>query len=762
MRVRIRVRARPARLLASAAQPPFRAAVVCGFGATALGAAAAMEPEAAAIVVGFGVFVVLAGLPPHWSVAAAVAAAVFSRLLTVGGWVPATFNFAHFPLAAAAALAALRVRRVGPAAAKGLGRGLAALAALCVVSGLINGVEAQRPALAWLLWSEPLLLVFALTRAGLSEAARRGLWALLLCCAWLQLPFGLWQAAELGLGDHVQGTFVSLGAGSHVAGAMALLGALTLVGAAVHAGRIEARYLRLGGAALLLVLPILSDAKASVVFFVPALVWTLCRASGMSWRRLAAPALAGSALLAAVFALYPPLQLIMHWETMEAGLAAKQRGIAALLNYAIDAPLGGAVGLGPGQSVSRVGVLSVEGETTVDSPISRLGLRPAPAAERLLLANRRDPIASASSVWSYISSWSGLAGDLGPAGIALYASMWLGLLAALARRRDSGADAAGGAIVMALLLGGAFEWLEEPGFVLPAALMVGAGLAPLRGPRGSASADGKIEARGGDMSASAEKRTLVRTPISTVSYEQAIERCREWIEQVSPDRPARAVFVVSAHAVVEAYRNPEYAAMLAAADLALPDGMPLVWALRSLGAKGQQRVYGPELMLRLCRQAAERRHSVYLYGGRPERLAELEDRLCAHFPALRVVGAESPPFRALSEQEDGVAVARIRASGARLIFVGLGAPKQERWIIEHRDCLPGAVLAAVGAAFDLHSGRIEQAPPWMQRNGLEWLFRLLCEPRRLWRRYLLETPWFLPLWAAQKVGLLAAEDKGRG
>ncbi len=264
------------------------------------------------------------------------------------------------------------------------------------------------------------------------------------------------------------------------------------------------------------------------------------------------------------------------------------------------------------------------------------------------------------------------------------------------------------------------------------------------------------------MRASAEKRTLVRTPISTVNYEQALARCRAWIEQGSAQRPARVVFAVSAHGIVEAYRKPDYAAMLAAADLAVPDGMPLVWALRSLGVKRQQRVYGPELMLRLCRQAAERSHSVYLYGGRPERLAELQRRLLAELPALRIVGAEAPPFRALSECEDAAVVARIRASGARLIFVGLGAPKQERWVIEHRDRLPGAVLAAVGAAFDFHSGRTKQAPPWMQRNGLEWLFRLLSEPRRLWRRYLLETPWFLPLWAAQKAGLLAAEDKGRG
>jgi N-acetylglucosaminyldiphosphoundecaprenol N-acetyl-beta-D-mannosaminyltransferase len=154
-------------------------------------------------------------------------------------------------------------------------------------------------------------------------------------------------------------------------------------------------------------------------------------------------------------------------------------------------------------------------------------------------------------------------------------------------------------------------------------------------------------------------------------------------------------------------------------------------------------------MLRLCENAARNGHRVFLYGGREETLGELRGRLQTRFPDLQIVGSYSPPFRPLTDEEDRMVERQITESGAEMVFVGISTPKQERWMYEHRGRFPGLVMIGVGAAFDFHAGRVRQAPVWMQRNGLEWLFRLAAEPRRLWQRYLLVTPRFLPLWAMQ-------------
>jgi N-acetylglucosaminyldiphosphoundecaprenol N-acetyl-beta-D-mannosaminyltransferase len=206
---------------------------------------------------------------------------------------------------------------------------------------------------------------------------------------------------------------------------------------------------------------------------------------------------------------------------------------------------------------------------------------------------------------------------------------------------------------------------------------------------------------------------------------------------------------LSVHGLITARDDMRVRRILNGADIVAPDGMPVVWALRSFGFKDQTRVYGPTAMYRICGRAAEIGHRIFLYGGTEESLAELRRRLLVGFPALQIAGAYAPPFRPLTEGEDQRVVAMIRESDADLVFVGISTPKQERWMDEHRERLPGVVLAGVGAAFDFHAGRVRQAPAWMQRHGMEWLFRLAMEPSRLWRRYLLVTPRFLPLWAAQ-------------
>jgi N-acetylglucosaminyldiphosphoundecaprenol N-acetyl-beta-D-mannosaminyltransferase len=204
------------------------------------------------------------------------------------------------------------------------------------------------------------------------------------------------------------------------------------------------------------------------------------------------------------------------------------------------------------------------------------------------------------------------------------------------------------------------------------------------------------------------------------------------------------VTAAAVNLVMSAREDSQTRAAVLGATLAVPDGQPLVWALHALGHKRATRVYGPDLMARFCARAAAEGTPIYLYGGRtPEALELLEARLRERFPGLRIVGGYSPPFRALSAEEERDVVAAIDASGAQVVWVGTGQPKQEKWMLEMRPRLSAPLLVGVGAAFDFHAGLVSQAPKWMQRNGLEWVYRLSREPRRLWRRYARYNPLFV-------------------
>lgn len=246
-------------------------------------------------------------------------------------------------------------------------------------------------------------------------------------------------------------------------------------------------------------------------------------------------------------------------------------------------------------------------------------------------------------------------------------------------------------------------------------------------------------------------RYILGMRVDATSYAGAAAQVVEW----SQEAVGRYVCVANVHMTMEAFDDRSFQQLVNDAALITPDGMPLVWTLRALGLKGQTRVYGPTLVLHVCEQAAQAGVPVGLYGGTDASLKSMQQFLAARYPALKVAYAYAPPFRALSPEEDAHVVADIRASGARLLFVGLGCPKQERWMAAHRERLP-LVQLGVGAAFDFHSGRVRQAPGWLQRMGLEWLFRLLIEPRRLWRRYLLHNPRFVVLTLLQLVGLRRA------
>lgn len=248
--------------------------------------------------------------------------------------------------------------------------------------------------------------------------------------------------------------------------------------------------------------------------------------------------------------------------------------------------------------------------------------------------------------------------------------------------------------------------------------------------------------------------------ISMTSYEEMTDVCRRWIAENRAIRAAdarpvgRYVCITSVHGIVTSVFDPEVRSDLNQADAATPDGMPVVWALRSFGARNQQRVYGPTLMMHLCKMAARDRFRVFLYGAKQSTLDQLMENLEAKVPGIEIAGVYSPPFRPLTHEERDDVQRRIMDSDADLVFVGLSTPRQERWMAENSPHLPGKVLIGVGAAFDFHAGTVRQAPAWVQQRGLEWLFRLIMEPRRLWKRYLLVTPIFIPLWALQKVKLL--------
>lgn len=227
--------------------------------------------------------------------------------------------------------------------------------------------------------------------------------------------------------------------------------------------------------------------------------------------------------------------------------------------------------------------------------------------------------------------------------------------------------------------------------------------------------------------------------VSALSMTKSVDEIARWIAQGQ----RHYVCVTGVHGVMASQDDAELRDIHNASGLTTTDGMPLVWACRWAGVTTTTRVYGPDLMLAVCERAAAAGWRSFLYGGAEGVPEELSERLRARFPALRVVGTYSPPFRPLTDAEEHEVAERINASRAELVWVGLSTPKQERWMARMRDRLDAPVLLGVGAAFDIHAGRLRQAPPWMQRRGLEWAFRLGVEPRRLWRRYLSNNPRFV-------------------
>jgi N-acetylglucosaminyldiphosphoundecaprenol N-acetyl-beta-D-mannosaminyltransferase len=218
--------------------------------------------------------------------------------------------------------------------------------------------------------------------------------------------------------------------------------------------------------------------------------------------------------------------------------------------------------------------------------------------------------------------------------------------------------------------------------------------------------------------------------IDALSWDDVIRQLVVW----GATHESRYVCICNVHSVVTTTLDPELKILVNQADMSTPDGAPIAWALRKLGFPTQERINGPDLMWRYLVEAEKLGQAVFFYGSTETTLAKLRSSMLSRFPSLIVAGMLSPPYRSLSAAEDESDVKIINDSGANVLFVGLGCPMQEKWMAAHRGRI-NALMIGVGAAFDYHSGTTKRAPLWMQRKGLEWLYRLFTEPRRLYKRY---------------------------
>jgi N-acetylglucosaminyldiphosphoundecaprenol N-acetyl-beta-D-mannosaminyltransferase len=237
--------------------------------------------------------------------------------------------------------------------------------------------------------------------------------------------------------------------------------------------------------------------------------------------------------------------------------------------------------------------------------------------------------------------------------------------------------------------------------------------------------------------------------VSALNMGETLEVIDRWIGT----REGYYVTVTGVHGIVESYRDAQVRRIHNEAGLVTPDGMPLVWISWLKGFRHVDRVYGPDLMSAVCRHSKDRGYRHFLFGGASVVLEQLRDKLRFHYPGLEIVGMYSPPYRPMTEAEDEMVVETINRSAPDIVWVGLSTPKQERWMASHVERLSAPVLIGVGAAFDYLAGAKNQAPRWIQRSGFEWLFRLAVEPRRLWKRYLVNNPLFILLVLQQFLGL---------
>lgn len=245
-----------------------------------------------------------------------------------------------------------------------------------------------------------------------------------------------------------------------------------------------------------------------------------------------------------------------------------------------------------------------------------------------------------------------------------------------------------------------------------------------------------------------ERCNVLGVHISAVNLDLAAARIESWVQS----REKNYVCITGVHGVMESQDDPKLKAIHNAAGMVTPDGMPMVWINRLRGNSEVTRVYGPDLMLAVCQQGVAKNTKHFLYGGGDGVAELLKSKLEEKCPGIQIVGTYTPPFRPLTADEDQALCEQIAASGAEIIWVGLSTPKQERWMNQHVGKITAPVMVGVGAAFDFHAGLKSQAPRWIGKCGMEWFYRLCTEPRRLWKRYLVNNPLFISYFAMQTLG----------
>jgi hypothetical protein len=451
-----------------------------------LGVALGSAPVIAWGLIGAFIGLLLFQASAYIWVSAAILTVTLSRFFVATGWVPGVVNFFHFPLALSAAFVAAMTGPPQRPIAQTIGVGCILLLFLSFASWMFTSGELLRPLLTWLVFTEPFLVLYAVVHVPLSGRQEQFLWKLALAISFIQLPLALWQTLTLGLSDpdRIQGSFVGMGAGHHIAGGIALMGGSICVAKGILARSSRKRVMWLLSGLALFLIPILSDAKQNIMAFLPALGYLVMALRGgqgklsrRQWTGLAVILPILALAIYAAFIFYPPLQVALDWEQVSHGLQGKTGALLIIAEKLSHRPSGWFFGLGPGNSVSRVALMGMEGYIKADSPVTLLGLTTARTTEEIWdLTFHSDWLFSRSSVWSGISSWFGLFGDIGLLGLGVYLWMCWRVWRSLGKTYLWQVSVARSALIMIGILGAIYSWLEEPGFTFPIALVVGLGL----------------------------------------------------------------------------------------------------------------------------------------------------------------------------------------------------------------------------------------------------------------------------------------------
>ncbi len=430
----------------------------------------------ACIIIGTLMGLMMFQVPSYVWVCICVLSVIFSRLFTGLFYMSSILDFSHFPLVLGAVFIAINTRNVSqPRIISYISRGIIALLFLSIISWAINGGEFLRPVLNWLVFCEPFLLIYALLRNPPDSRMTSVIWRVILIMAFIQIPIGLWQGFTLGWGDPMQGTFVNLGAGAHVIGIVALIGVIICIARGITEIVNDRKFLWFIGAFILFLVPIFSDAKQAIVAFIPALFLVIFTTSHIRMTNWLPLCIISIIILGITFYCYQPLLWITNLNLMYAGLLLKWDGIS-IVSSKMSTTAGAWIwGLGPGNTVSRVALLSIGGLVKSDSPVSLLGLQLSPITAEVLRLSTTG-VGEYSSIWSGVSSWLALLGDIGLIGLGLYVWIAWKLWHAFGYVRSWETAVAKGVLLMIGLLGIIWAWLEEPSVTLTAALVIGLAL----------------------------------------------------------------------------------------------------------------------------------------------------------------------------------------------------------------------------------------------------------------------------------------------